>query len=133
MGIYTCQVTIAQARSVTAHFDPSLTVSTQGAGTGTVTSNPPGINCGPELSGAFRFHPTFVELAATPDSASVFTGWSGDCTGTGACQIADDEARSVTRQCSLRRPIGPTDSSDQHPRRRGPETTPTAPPVSARP
>jgi len=38
-----------------------------------------------------------VTLAATPtDATSVFTGWSGDCTGVDACQIAVTKDRNVT-------------------------------------
>jgi hypothetical protein len=37
-----------------------------------------------------------VNLTATPDSGMVFTGWSGACTGTGACQVLMSQARNVT-------------------------------------
>jgi hypothetical protein len=39
---------------------------------------------------------TVVTLTATPDSGSVFTGWSGACTGTGPCSVSMTAARSVT-------------------------------------
>jgi Divergent InlB B-repeat domain len=58
---------------VSAQFDAKLTVSRQGAGSGTVTSNPPGISCGSTCQAGFTSD-TFVELTATPDAASVFVG-----------------------------------------------------------
>lgn len=39
---------------------------------------------------------TGVELVATPTAGSMFTGWDGDCTGTGSCSLVMDEARAVT-------------------------------------
>ena len=52
-------------------------VTTVGAGKGSVTSNPAGINCGTSCSANFT-NGTSVRLAATPASGSVFSGWSGD-------------------------------------------------------
>jgi uncharacterized repeat protein (TIGR02543 family) len=37
-----------------------------------------------------------VTLSATPASGFTFTGWSGACAGTGACEVTMDEAKSVT-------------------------------------
>jgi hypothetical protein len=62
---------------------------------GTVTSSPAGINCGSTCSGAFDDGAS-VSLTATPDSGFHFTAWSGDCTGTGACNLSMSEDRSVT-------------------------------------
>jgi Divergent InlB B-repeat domain len=73
----------------------SLTVSKQGSGAGQVTSTPAGIVCGETCQDAFETG-TAVTLTATPDSSSIFTGWSGDCSGTGMCQLTTDQARSVT-------------------------------------
>ena len=36
-----------------------------------------------------------VTLNATPQSGYVFSGWEGDCTGTGSCQLAMTSPRSV--------------------------------------
>ena len=63
-----------------------LTVSTAGTGSGAVSSSPAGIDCGSVCEA--RFDPTAeVSLSATPDASSVFVGWSGDCSGTGSCQV----------------------------------------------
>lgn len=55
----------------------TLTVTKSGVGSGTVTSNPPGINCGADCSESYASG-TGVTLAAVPAAGSVFAGWSGD-------------------------------------------------------
>ena len=93
-----CTVTMSQARSVTATFNlvaEQLTVSKSGTGTGTVTSSPAGITCGATCSHSYDSG-TMVTLTPAADSGSVFAGWSGDCSGTGACTVTMDQARSVT-------------------------------------
>ena len=76
----------------------ALTVTKAGAGTGTVTSAPAGIQCGTDCSETY-VEGTIVELTATPDVPnSSFTGWGGDCAGeTGnTCTLTMDQAKSVT-------------------------------------
>ncbi len=98
-GTGTCVVSMTQARNVTATFtaDPgTLTVTRAGSGTGTVTSSPPGINCGADCSEPYPFN-TQVTLTATPATGSTFTGWSGEgCSGTGTCVVSMTQARAVT-------------------------------------
>ena len=57
-GTGTCTVTMTQARNVVATFGlvptNTLTVVRAGAGTGTVTSNPAGINCGVDCTESVR-------------------------------------------------------------------------------
>jgi PKD repeat protein len=96
-GTGSCQVTMNQARSVVATFAPEtfgLTVSRAGSGSGSVSSTPGGIGCGPGCQASFE-PGTVVTLTATPDAGSVFAGWSGDCSGTGSCQVTMSQARSV--------------------------------------
>jgi hypothetical protein len=104
-GTGACVVTMTEARSVSATFTlipRSLSVSIGGGGTGTVTSSPAGIACtmtGGQQSGtcSTQFdHGTQVTLTATPGTDMTFTGWTGDCTGTGACTVTMDQARAVT-------------------------------------
>jgi hypothetical protein len=71
-----------------------LTVTTAGNGTGTVTSNPAGITC-PGTCAASVVGGTTVTLSANPASGSVFSGFSGACTGN-SCTIAVNAAASVT-------------------------------------
>jgi PKD repeat protein len=97
-GTGTCQQTMSQAHSVTATFVRSnfgLVVSKQGTGTGLVTSSPAGISCGTTCQSTLTSGST-VTLSATPNPGSVFAGWSGDCSGTGSCQLTMSQARSVT-------------------------------------
>lgn len=71
--------------SVMATF--TVPVTKNGTGTGTVTSNPAGIDCGSSCNASFN-QGTTVKLTATPDAGFVFTGWSGGgCTGTGTCVV----------------------------------------------
>jgi hypothetical protein len=94
----TCVVTMTQARDVTADFGPPthlLTVTKAGSGTGTVTSDFAGINCGATCSASFA-DGTVVTLTAAASSGSAFTGWSGDCSGTGTCIVTMSAARNVT-------------------------------------
>jgi uncharacterized protein (DUF2141 family) len=73
----------------------SLSVSKAGSGSGTVTSNPAGINCGSTCSADYTSG-TSVTLTANPASGSTFGGWSGPCSGTGTCTVSMTQARSVT-------------------------------------
>ena len=86
-------------KSVTANFAPStytLNITKSGTGSGTVTSNPSGINCGSTCSYAFAYN-TVVTLTASPASPSTFGGWSGaGCSGTGTCTVTMSSAQSVT-------------------------------------
>jgi hypothetical protein len=86
------------ARSVTATFTPTsfpLAVTTDGKGSGTVTSSPAGIDCGSDCDENFDTGAE-VTLTATAAIGSVFAGWSGDCSGTGSCTVTLSAARSVT-------------------------------------
>ncbi|HYA50601.1 MAG TPA: hypothetical protein VEG33_05475, partial [Streptosporangiaceae bacterium] len=100
-GSGNCQVTMSQARTVSAAFGPApppqftLTVTRAGTGGGAVGSAPAGIACGDNCSAPFDSG-TVVTLTPTPAVGSVFFGWSGACTGTGACQVTMSRARAVT-------------------------------------
>jgi PASTA domain/WD40-like Beta Propeller Repeat/Divergent InlB B-repeat domain len=74
-----------------------LTVSRSGAGVGTVTSSPSGIDCGSTCAYGFD-HESVVTLAATPSPDSTFEGWSTDsgCSGTGGCQVTLGADTTVT-------------------------------------
>jgi List-Bact-rpt repeat protein len=65
------------------------------AGSGTVTSNPAGVQCGPACTMSVPLGTT-VTLTPKAAAGSTFSGWSGDCAGTGACAVTLTEPRSVT-------------------------------------
>jgi hypothetical protein len=76
-----------------------LIVSAIGSGTGTVTSVPPGIDCGAHCSRVYASG-TKVSLSAYPVQGSLFSGWRG-CEGTDTCEVAMDQARTVTATFDL--------------------------------
>jgi lysyl endopeptidase len=73
----------------------TLSVAKTGAGSGTVTSGPSGIDCGPTCSAQFLANST-VTLSVAPVAGSTFAGWSGACSGTGACTVPMSSAKNVT-------------------------------------
>jgi Divergent InlB B-repeat domain len=84
----------------------SLNVTKSGGGAGTVTSFPARIDCGSICSGEF-FEGITVTLTATPASGSRFAGWSGACSGVGACAVEIGESQSVNAE------FVPTSSGDE--------------------
>ena len=91
-GTYVASLTVADDLGVNDPSPPTrtitvivptnvtLSVTKQGTGGGTVTSGPPGINCGTDCSQVYAAG-TVVTLTPTPASGSRFDGWSGaaDC------------------------------------------------------
>jgi len=71
-----------------------LTVNKLGNGQGTVTSVPAGINCGSDCSNNYTDGKT-VQLTASPFSGSVFSGWSGACSGSGICAVLMNANKNV--------------------------------------
>ena len=62
----------------------TLTVNV--TGTGSVASAPPGISC-PSTCAAEFTDGSSVDLTPTAGEGFVFSGWSGACTGSGACSV----------------------------------------------
>jgi YVTN family beta-propeller protein len=79
--------------TATAH---TLAVLLAGSGTGTVTSNPAGIDCGTSSCIASFAVGTPVSLSASVASGSQFSGWSGPCSGNGSCNLMTNEDQFVT-------------------------------------
>ena len=100
-GVGPCVVTMDADKSVTATFgSPSpggftLTVTKAGTGAGSVTSTPAGIACGADCSETYTAG-TVVTLTAKASRGSTFSGWSGACSGTGACTVTMNASKSVT-------------------------------------
>src|SRR5207302_211185 len=104
-GTGACPVTMSGARAVTATFNVqrfTLTVSEGGTGGGSVTSSDGLINC-PGTCTATYNSGISVTLTAAPASGSTFAGWSGSCTGTGACPVTMSGARAVTATFNVQR------------------------------
>jgi len=87
----------------TAIAPNTLTVNRAGTGSGTVTSDPPGIDCGATCSASYA-NGTVVTLTATPDLVSIFNGWSGcDAVSGTTCTVTMNAARTVTASFILKR------------------------------
>jgi hypothetical protein len=76
---------------------PTATLGVARFGTGTIkgssgTAAP--IDCGATCSAVLPYG-TKVTLTPTPGTGQVFSGWAGDCAGTGACVVTVDRARIV--------------------------------------
>ncbi len=80
-------------------FSLAVTISQSRAATGSVTSNPSGINCPGTCSVTFGAG-DMVTLTPVAGPNSAFVGWSGACTGTGACVVTMSQMQSLTAQFS---------------------------------
>ncbi len=96
-GTGPCTLTLTANSTVTASFSVRrFTLSVNRDGSGTVTSNPPGINCGNTCSASYDSG-TQVTLTAVPDFLWAFAGWSGGgCSGTGRCTVTMTANTTVT-------------------------------------
>ena len=94
-GTGSCSFSLTHDSTVGATFTQqyNLSVAKSGGGTGTVNGN--GIDCGAVCSLNLDAG-TAVSLTATAASGSLFTGWSGDCSGTGLCTTTMNAGHTVT-------------------------------------
>ena len=94
----TCTVTTSEEKWVGATFTGSqfpLTVWQDGTGSGRVTSNPAGIDCGFDCSQTYASG-TVVTLVAAADAGSIFAGWSGcDTVSDMTCTVTTSEEKWV--------------------------------------
>lgn len=117
-GTGRCTVTVTGNIAVTATFappapteppeppesPPGFALTVNKTGRGTVSSDPPGIDCGQTCSGSYPSDAS-VTLTPIPDPGSSFLGWSdGICSGLGSCMVALSADTSVTANFST--PIG---------------------------
>ncbi len=94
--------TVDGVLNVTANFFPlgskqySLSVGKTkvNRGTGSITAADGTIDCGSTCKRKY-YHDTPVYLSARADTNSVFTGWSGACSGVGLCAVTMDKSKSV--------------------------------------
>jgi hypothetical protein len=92
-----CTVTMDKAKTVTAVFASGHALTVKSSGLGKVQSYPAGISClyGCLSTSAVYNATTKVTLKATPARHFHFAGFSGDCEGTGACEVAMGQDREV--------------------------------------
>jgi hypothetical protein len=133
---YTPTITVTDAHGTQA-FSPftialtgktsALKVTTTGGGSGQVSSSPAGISgCGTPagVCEASYDDGTVVTLTAQPAAGSEFAGWSGRCSGAGACQVMVGTSATPTARFEKSPPAGPGPPTGS------PPTTP-GPPVPA--
>ena len=87
---------LVQAGTYLATYGSSLrTLTVTLPANGTITGS--GINCGTGGSDCTETYTngTVVPLTATPDASYTFGGWTGACTGTGACSVTMTANRTV--------------------------------------
>lgn len=100
-GMNNCILDTQANRNVTAVFtsinDLTVTLSVvfQGDGSGTVVSNPAGINCTQNCNADFPLSTGTVSFTATADNGSVFAGWSADCANTTSCSVDTIADRNI--------------------------------------
>ncbi len=87
----------------------TLKVRNDGAGTGTVSSSPSGIDCGNDCTSEF-VEDNQVVLTATADTDSSFTGWSGAVSGS-----ENSLTLTITSDTALTANFNKTDSSGNSP------------------
>jgi hypothetical protein len=99
----------ANSNSVAAATSSApLTITIAGSGGGSVHSDTGGIACDSGSSAACNAaydDGIAVTLSATPDASSVFSGWSGACSGVTACIVTMDAARAVTAAFDVMPPV----------------------------
>lgn len=78
----------------------ALNVVNAGTGSGVVTSNVGAINCGTTCTDNYSSGSN-VNLTATPNPGSTFTGWAGDCSGTGVCGVTMSSNINVTAHFTI--------------------------------
>ena len=101
-GIGTCIVNSTEDVTVTATFKTyALMVEKNGTGSGTVVSNPPGIDCGTDCIDVYG-QGKLITLTPIPDLFSAIVGWSGGgCSGTDVCILNLMEDVTVTATFDL--------------------------------
>ena len=74
----------------------TLTITTAGSGTGSVTTSPGSVTWSGATGSATYLTGASVTLTPAASAGSIFTGWSGACSGADSCTVAMTVARGVT-------------------------------------
>ncbi|HEX9503798.1 MAG TPA: hypothetical protein VF974_05790, partial [Patescibacteria group bacterium] len=100
-GIYGVTIDAASCGGGGGATQSTLSVSKNGTGAGTVTSNVGGINCGSTCSAIYN-NGTAVTLTANAASGSSFAGWAGGgCSGVGNCNLVLNSNTTVNATFNL--------------------------------
>lgn len=78
-----------------AAVQPAQVLTVTPTAGGTVSSTPAGLSCPGTCTASFPLSST-VTLTAAVNANYVFTGWTGDCSGTGACTVSMYLPRNVS-------------------------------------
>ncbi|HEY7255285.1 MAG TPA: hypothetical protein VH476_01260, partial [Solirubrobacterales bacterium] len=107
-GADECEVKVDEAKEARALFNlvqRKLTVTTDGNGSGNVTSTPVGIACTANTTCEAGFsHGTLVRLTGTPDAGTSPVVWEscpGTVNGSNECEVTMDAAKAATATFSL--------------------------------
>ena len=93
---YVCNAPSGQSGQCVVGGGPQMELLTVNvASGGTVSSSPAGISCPVNCIASFATN-TQVTLSAAPASGHQFNGWSGACSGSGACTVEMTSAQTVT-------------------------------------
>lgn len=96
----TCRLDLISPNSTTAKFEPQevsgeVMLDVVVVGSGSVSSNPAGIDCGNDCQESYPQGDS-VTLTATPDTGNSFVGWGGACEDSGSnasCTLNLNEAQ----------------------------------------
>ena len=106
-----CSLVMNQAHFAVASFAATLDigVATSDGSSGTIsTTTPAGFSCdGANCANDYDVGTT-VSLSPTPGPNSVFTGWSGDCSGAGSCSVTMDQGHTVVASFSVCPSVSPS-------------------------
>jgi len=108
-GTGSCAVTMNTDKQVTASFSKypaTFKLNASVSGGGIIRSSPQGIDCGLVCSASFG-EDSNVVLLASPNEGYDFIGWTGACSGNGACVVTMDSAKNVT--ATFLNPYNPTE------------------------
>jgi uncharacterized repeat protein (TIGR02543 family) len=109
-GTRDCKLTMTAATALAARFEkiPEYVLNYSSTGTGSVSIVPRGgtaTTCAAACAPSFTSG-TKLRLTATPAAGSVFTGWSGACSGKRVCSVTMDAAKTVTATFSTAQSAG---------------------------
>ncbi|MEK7539120.1 MAG: LamG-like jellyroll fold domain-containing protein, partial [Patescibacteria group bacterium] len=105
--IYNNQLSINEISALAAMTSSptnSLLLSAYKTGEGAGVITGPSIDCGKHCAEVYG-PGTTATLTATPNESSVFSGWSGVCSGIGTCTVSMSANKSVTAMFSRRYPV----------------------------